>query len=108
MAITYTYEFPKQPKVASLTHEGEVYENLLQEIEYVKTGTDENGISASWTETAYFACDEYWLDLDSLIPFADLTKDKIIQWIEGLGGNWVNKQIDQLLAEKQNTVALPF
>ena len=108
MAITYTYEFPKAPKVKKLAHEGKTYENLISEIEYVKTGTDENGISASWPETAYFSIDSYWLDVDSLIPFTDLTKDNLIDWIEGFGGTQVDKQIEELLAEKQSTVPLPF
>ena len=107
MAITYTYEF-LAPKVKSLAHDGEVYENLISELEYVKTGTDEDGMSASVTGSGYFSIDSYWVDVDSIIPFADLTKDKLIEWIEGIGSTQVDKQIEELLAEKQSTVPLPF
>lgn len=107
MAITYTYEF-LPPKVKSLAHEGEVYENLISELEYVKTGTDEDGMSASITETSYFSIDSYWVDVESLIPFADLTKDKLIEWVEGIGNTQINKQIEELLGEKTSTVPLPF
>ena len=108
MAITYTYEFPESPKIQSVVIDSVTYENVISELVFKKIGTDDNGVTAEITETMYFAVDSYWVDVESLIPFADLTKDKLIDWIEGIGNTQADKQIEELLAEKQSTVPLPF
>ena len=109
MAITYTYEFPESPKVQDITINGVDYVNLISELVFKKIGTDDNGVTAEITDTMYFAVDEDWLNTASLTPFADLTKAKLVEWMENIGTDQYNEDIEEAIQSKIATsLPLPF
>lgn len=109
MAITYTYEFPESPKIQSVVIDSVTYENVISELVFKKIGTDDNGVTAEITETMYFAVDEDWLTTASLTPFADLTKAKLVEWMEDIGTDQYNEDIEEAIQSKISTsLPLPF
>ena len=109
MGITYTYEFPEAPKIQSVVIDSVTYENVISELVFKKIGTDDNGVTAEITDTMYFAVDEDWLNTASLTPFADLTKVKLVEWMENLVADQYNEEIEEAIQSKISTsLALPF
>lgn len=108
MAITYTYEFPESPKVQDITINGVDYVNLISELVFKKIGTDDNGVSAEITDTMYFAITEEFLNTSALTPFADLTHAKIVEWMEIIGTESADEDIEEAIRNKISIVPLPF
>jgi hypothetical protein len=108
MAITYTYEFPESPKVQDITINGVDYVNLISELVFKKIGTDDNGVTAEITDTMYFAITEEFLNTSALTPFADLTHAKIVEWMESIGTESADEDIEEAIRNKISTVSLPF
>jgi|TARA_B110000914_G_C15470614_1_gene450501 hypothetical protein len=108
MAITYTYEFPESPKVQDITINGVDYVNLISELVFKKIGTDDNGVTAEITDTMYFAITEEFLNTSALTPFADLTHAKIVEWMEIIGTESADEDIEEAIRNKISTVSLPF
>jgi hypothetical protein len=108
MAITYTYEFPESPKVQDITINGVDYVNLISELVFKKIGTDDNGVTAEITDTMYFAITEEFLNTSALTPFADLTHAKIVEWMEIIGTESADEDIEEAIRNKISIVPLPF
>jgi|TARA_B110000196_G_C21022641_1_gene603558 hypothetical protein len=108
MAITYTYEFPESPKVQDITINGVDYVNLISELVFKKIGTDDNGVTAEITDTMYFAITEEFLNTSALTPFADLTHAKIVEWMESIGTESADEDIEEAIRNKISIVPLPF
>jgi|TARA_R110000851_G_scaffold330769_1_gene504020 hypothetical protein len=108
MAITYTYEFPESPKVQDITINGVDYVNLISELVFKKIGTDDNGVTAEITDTMYFAITEEFLNTSALTPFADLTHAKIVEWMEIIGTESADEDIQEAIRNKISIVPLPF
>jgi hypothetical protein len=108
MAITYTYEFPESPKVQDITINGVDYVNLISELVFKKIGTDDNGVTAEITDTMYFAITEEFLNTSALTPFADLTHAKIVEWMESIGTESADEDIQEAIRNKISIVPLPF
>lgn len=75
------------------------YENVVAKIYWEKTGTDENGNSASYRNTTTFNLDS--VDFNDLIDYQNLTEEIVIGWIQSSLNSTqidrINKKIEQKL-----------
>jgi hypothetical protein len=88
MAITYTYE------IKSLIREtNDTITDAVTTIIYVKTGTNENGITGEFHGNVDFTMDQ--VDTEGFITFDDLTESQVVEWI---GANEQAEFIDDVIA----------
>jgi bacillopeptidase F (M6 metalloprotease family) len=88
MAITYTYE------IKSLIREtNDTITDAVTTIIYVKTGTNENGITGEFHGNVDFTMDQ--VDTEGFITFNDLTESQVVEWI---GANEQSEFIDDVIA----------
>jgi hypothetical protein len=88
MAITYTYE------IKSLIREtNDTITDAVTTIIYVKTGTNENGITGEFHGNVDFTMDQ--VDTEGFITFNDLTESQVVEWI---GANEQAEFIDDVIA----------
>ena len=93
MAITYTYE------IMSLIREtSDSINDAVTTIYYIKTGTNENGISGDWHGDLSFTMDQ--IDPEGFTEFSQLTKQQVIDWIEANHQEeFINSAIEEIIAE---------
>ena len=88
MAITYTYE------IKSLIREtNDTITDAVTTIIYIKTGTNENGITGEFHGNVDFTMDQ--VDTEGFITFNNLTESQVVEWI---GANEQAEFIDDVIA----------
>lgn len=90
MSITYTYE------IKSLIREtNDAITDAVTTIIYIKTGTNENGITGEFHGNVDFTMDQ--VDTEGFIAFSDLTESQVVEWI---AANEQAEFIDDVIAQE--------
>ena len=93
MSITYTYE------IKSLIREtNDAITDAVTTIIYIKTGTNENGITGEFHGNVDFTMDQ--VDTEGFIAFSDLTESQVVEWI---AANEQAEFIDDVIAQEITT-----
>jgi len=107
MAVTYTWKVTDM-KVRNETIEGTTYDETVVQTLWEKTGTDENGNTGMFAGATPF---QYNPESSTFIPFADLTEEIVLGWIQavvvGSYEEHVNEQIQKEIDEQANPITDP-
>lgn len=95
MSLTYTWSLDRLEK--KNTSE---LNNVIVQTYWSKTGTDENGNSATFHGATPF--DISSVDPDNFIPYENLTEEVVLSWIQSIGYDQVDLTIQEMINEQLN------
>tara|TARA_X000000950_G_C13907256_1_gene657439 strand:+ start:3029 stop:3370 length:342 start_codon:yes stop_codon:yes gene_type:complete len=95
MNLTYTWSLERFKK-----RNTSELNNIIVQTYWSKTGTDENGNSATFMGATPF--DISSVDPNNFVPYEDLTEEIILSWIQSIDYDHVNMTIERMIMEKLN------
>lgn len=97
MNYTWKLERLKRKSTSGIT-------NAVIQTNWTKTGTDENGVSGTFSGSTPFPLES--VDSENFVSYENLTEEKILEWIKSVvvGGyeEHVNEQIAKQIEEQVN------
>lgn len=100
MNLTYTWSLEsfKKRNTSELN-------NIIVQTYWSKTGTDENGNSATFMGATPF--DISSVDPNNFVPYEDLTEEIILSWIQSIDYDHVNMTIERMIMDKLDPEITP-
>ena len=101
MAITYTRQL-----LSLKTKNSNDLQNAIVEVNWEKTGTNEDGLAGTVSGETVFDVDK--IDLDNFTTFEDLTEEMILGWIQNdsLYETMTNRLIEEKIKDQINPVTV--
>ena len=101
MAITYTRQL-----LSLKTKNSNDLQNAIVEVNWEKTGTNEDGLAGTVSGETVFDVDK--IDLDNFTALDDLTEEMVLGWIENNSAyeTMVNNLIEKEIADQINPVTV--
>jgi len=109
MAITYTFLTDDTMKLEIAPVLGDLTD-VVTRVRYIYVGVDENGVEGTFAGATPMPVPE---DTENYIPFADLTPEDVVAWLEAVSDKVhmqerIAKQIEAKIAPKYEPVPSPW
>ena len=98
--MNYSWEIHSTGARSVVNSDGDTLSNAVVEITWSKTGTDDEDVSATYKGTT--TVDASNTPSSDFIAFSDLTKEKLIEWVEGALSADDVAQINKVIGIKIN------